>query len=205
GKGGRWDEGGYNGLGPGRGIGALDPPPGACRWLLGAAWLRRSGAMGWDGGKAETNPLGALMAETRLRTPARVRPKHIVEEVVINVGPEQRPEPGDEPAPPPRPSRAEKSAVKARRRELRPQRDVGDGAVAEHPGSRVVCPYAGSSECASRRGGKPVARAAEPRGRDAGARCQRTPSATASPCDSNIAITLGKPLAASDAPSRRPF
>src|SRR5262245_42912378 len=26
--------------------------------------------MGWDGGKAETNPLGALMAETRLRTPA---------------------------------------------------------------------------------------------------------------------------------------
>src|SRR5262245_26267075 len=113
----------------------------------------------------------------------------------------------------------------------RPQRHVGD--VCRTPGEPGRVSVAGSSERASRRGGKPVARAAEPRGHDAGARCQRTPSDTASPdrtscnpratdpcptssslprpeigfacstlwypCDSTIAITLGKPLAASDA------
>src|SRR4029450_9667901 len=53
--------------------------------------------------------------------------------VVMGVGPEQRSEPAeDETATPPRPGRTGESAVEPRMPELRLQRHVGDGAVAEH-------------------------------------------------------------------------
>jgi hypothetical protein len=57
--------------------------------------------------------------------------------------------------------------VESRLPELRLQRDVGDGAVAEYPATRVAHARRGTSERVGR-GGEPVARAAEPRRRDPG-------------------------------------
>src|SRR5262245_50643113 len=69
-----------------------------------------------------------------------IRPKHIVEEIGVDVGPENRSEPAEhEAAAPPRPGRTKEPAVEARRPELRSQRHVGDGAVAEH---LVTCAHA---------------------------------------------------------------
>src|SRR5262245_27706901 len=52
----------------------------------------------------------------------------------MGVGPEQRSEPAeDETAAPPRPGRTGESAVESRMPELRLQRHVGNGAIAEHP------------------------------------------------------------------------
>jgi hypothetical protein len=57
----------------------------------------------------------------------------------MRVGPEQRSEPAeDETATPPRPGRTGKPAVEPRRPELRLQRGVGNGAVAEHPVTQVA-------------------------------------------------------------------
>ena len=58
--------------------------------------------------------------------------------------------------------------MESRPPELRLQSDVGDGAVAEHPVTRVTRACRGTPERVGRRGGEPVARAAEPRSRDAG-------------------------------------
>src|SRR5262249_60945081 len=69
---------------------------------------------------------------------------------------------------PPRPGRTEERAVESRRPELRLQCDVGDGAVAEHPATGVAHACRGAPERVGRRGGESVARAAEPRRRDAG-------------------------------------
>jgi hypothetical protein len=87
----------------------------------------------------------------------------------MGVGPEQRSEPAeDETATPPRPGRTGESAVESRPPELRLQRDVGDGAVAEHPVTRVTRACRGTPERVGRPGGEPVARNAMPRRRDAG-------------------------------------
>src|SRR5262249_59749133 len=94
--------------------------------------------------------------------------ENVVERVEMGVGQEQRSDPAEhEPATPPRPGRTEERAVESRLPELRLQRDVGDGAVAEYPATRVAHARRGTSERV-RRGGEPVARAAEPRRRDAG-------------------------------------
>src|SRR5262249_6001644 len=98
-----------------------------------------------------------------------IRPEHVVEEVVIGVGPEQRPDPtNDETAAPPGPpARPEEPAVESRRRELRSPSHVGDGAVAEHAAAaQAGCPYPRPGDGARRGGGKAAARAREPRGRD---------------------------------------
>jgi hypothetical protein len=51
--------------------------------------------------------------------------------------------------------------VESRLPELRLQRDVGDGAVAEHPVTWVAHACRGTPERVGRRGGEPVARAAD--------------------------------------------
>ncbi len=58
--------------------------------------------------------------------------------------------------------------MEARLPELRLQGDVGDGAVAEHPATRIAHACSGTPERVGRRGGEPVARAAEPPHREAG-------------------------------------
>jgi hypothetical protein len=68
----------------------------------------------------------------------------------------------------PRPGRTRERAVESRLSEVRLQRDVGDGAVAEHLATRVARACRGTPERVGRRGGEPVARAAEPRRREAG-------------------------------------
>src|SRR5262249_43278005 len=98
-----------------------------------------------------------------------VRPVHVIKQVVIGVGPEQRSEPAeDKPAPPPRRGRTEERSVESRLPELRWHRDVGEGAVAEYPAPWVAHACRSASERVGRRGGEPVARAAEPRRRHAG-------------------------------------
>src|SRR5262249_62436879 len=92
---------------------------------------------------------------------------------------------GAAPPPPPGPGEPENPAVEARLTEFRLQRDVGDGAVAEHSATRAAhaC-RRDTAERVGRRGGEPVTRAAEPRRRDAStlrspADTCRTPGETA--------------------------
>jgi hypothetical protein len=68
-----------------------------------------------------------------------IRPVNVIEQVIMGVGPEQRSEPAkDKTATPPRPGRTGESAVEPRMPELRLQRHVGNGAVAEHPVTQVA-------------------------------------------------------------------
>src|SRR5262249_10761433 len=98
-----------------------------------------------------------------------IGPVNIIEQVVIGVGPEQRSEPAEhEPATPPRPGRTEERAVESRLPELRLQRDVGDGAVAEYRGPGAPHAAGAPPQGGGGGGGDPMARAAEPRRRDAG-------------------------------------
>src|SRR5262249_50745937 len=117
-----------------------------------------------------------------------VGPIHVIEHVVVGVGPEQRPDPADDeagapprPARPTEPRRAPEAALEAGRREVRAERRVGDGAVAEGalrhgaPGDRAARHAAYAAMRSDRpdavRGGsrEAVAAASDPRGRDAGA------------------------------------
>jgi hypothetical protein len=67
----------------------------------------------------------------------------------MGVGPEQRSEPAeDETATPPRPGRTGESAVEPRMPELRLQRHVGDGAVAEHPVTQMPAAAVSGKACA---------------------------------------------------------
>src|SRR5262249_14266309 len=96
-----------------------------------------------------------------------VRPEHIVEEVVIGVRPEHWSDPADgETAPPPRPSRPEEAAAEAGKPEVRAERGVGDGAIAEYHATQVHRAYRRPREC-PRRGGRKTA-AGPPRHRPAG-------------------------------------
>src|SRR5262249_41895003 len=98
-----------------------------------------------------------------------IRPVNIIEQVVIGVRPEQRSEPAeDEAATPPRPGGTRDRPGEARLPELRWQGDVGEGAVADPPAPRIAHACSGPPERVGRRGGDPVARAAEPPRRDAG-------------------------------------
>src|SRR5437016_14641958 len=83
-----------------------------------------------------------------------------VPKIIIGVRPEQRSEPAeDHAATPPRPGRTRERTVEARLPKLRSQRHVGDGAVAEHPPTRIARACRGTSDRVSRRAGEPVARA----------------------------------------------
>src|SRR5262249_44319912 len=89
-----------------------------------------------------------------------IRPVNIIKQVVIGVRPEQRSEPAeDEAATPPRPGRTRERTVEARLPELRSQCHIGDGAVPEHPATRIPRACRGTSDRVSRRPGEPVARA----------------------------------------------
>src|SRR5262249_61382998 len=76
--------------------------------------------------------------------------------------------PGAERATPPRPGRTEERRVGSRLPKLRLQRDVGDDAVAEYPATWVAHACRGTPQRVGRGRGEPMARAAEPRRRDAG-------------------------------------
>src|SRR5262245_63182719 len=67
----------------------------------------------------------------------------------MGVGPEQRSEPAeDETATPPRPGRTGESAVESRMPELRLQRHVGNGAIAEHPVTQMPAATVSGKACA---------------------------------------------------------
>src|SRR5262245_16243793 len=72
-----------------------------------------------------------------------------MEQAIMSVGPEQRSEPAeDEPATPPRPGRTGESAVESRMPELRLQRHVGNGAIAEHPVTQMLAATVSGKACA---------------------------------------------------------
>src|SRR5262245_32278860 len=67
----------------------------------------------------------------------------------MGVGPEQRSEPAeDETATPPRPGRTGESAVESRIPEMRLQRHVGNGAIAEHPVTQMPAATVSGKACA---------------------------------------------------------
>jgi len=67
----------------------------------------------------------------------------------MGVGPEQRSEPAEDETPtPPRPGRTGESAVESRMPELRLQRHVGNGAIAEHPVTQMPAATVSGKACA---------------------------------------------------------
>src|SRR5262245_16720918 len=64
------------------------------------------------------------------------------------MGPEHRSEPAEhEAATPPRPSRTKEPAVESRRPELRSERHVGNGAIAEHPVTQMPAAAVSGKAC----------------------------------------------------------
>ena len=131
---------------------------------------------GRDIGVIAVNAVVDVVVGIRPKVVIGIRPVNVVEQVVIGVWPEQWSNPADdETAAPPRPAGTEEPAVESRLPELRSQGHVGDGAVAEHPATRIARACRGTPERVGRCVGEPVARAADARPADM---C-RTPGETA--------------------------